>query len=100
MLWQSGVWERQVIRDELADEIEVVITPAEYEGVKGDRIFRTRHIPGLDRKTSAAIVKAQNELAFRKWRVKHDGKAVESDPLVASWRAELLRLRQNLPTLA
>jgi RsiW-degrading membrane proteinase PrsW (M82 family) len=100
MLWQSGVWERQVIRDELADEIEVVITPAEYEGVKGDRIFRTRHIPGLDRKTSAAIVKAQNELAFRKWRVKHDGKAVESDPLVASWRAELLRLRQTLPTLS
>lgn len=100
MLWQSGVWERDVIRDHLADESEPVITPAEYEGVKGDRIFRTRHIPGLDRKTSAAIVKAQNELAFRKWRVKHDGKAVESDPLVASWRAELLRLRQNLPTRA
>jgi RsiW-degrading membrane proteinase PrsW (M82 family) len=100
MLWQSGIWERQVIRDGLADETEPVITPDEYEAVKGDRIFRTRHIAGLDRKTSAAIVKAQNELAIRKWRVKHDGKSVEADPLVSSWRAELLRLRQNLPTLA
>ncbi|MEH2119501.1 PrsW family intramembrane metalloprotease [Nostoc sp.] len=93
MLWQSGIWERQVIREGLADETEPVITPEEYEQVKGDRIFRTRRIPHLKGRTSRAIVRAQNELAIRKWRVKHIGQSVESDPLVASWRDELLRLR-------
>ncbi|MEH2070847.1 MAG: hypothetical protein V7K47_22240 [Nostoc sp.] len=39
------------------------------------------------------FVRAQNELAIRKWRVKHIGQSVESDPLVACWRDELLRLR-------
>ncbi|MEX0269336.1 PrsW family intramembrane metalloprotease [Leptolyngbyaceae cyanobacterium UHCC 1019] len=93
MLWQSGEWERQVIRAELADETEPVITSEEYEGVKRDRIFRTRRIPEYDRRTAAAIVKAQNELALRKWRVQHQGQDVATDPLVASWRDELTRLR-------
>ncbi len=94
MLWQSGLWERQVIREELADEVEPVITPAEYEAVKRDRIFRTRRIPEYDRRTSNAIVRAQNELAIRKWRVQHQGQDVETDELVASWREELVRLRR------
>ncbi|WP_407896297.1 PrsW family intramembrane metalloprotease [Scytonema sp. NUACC26] len=93
MLWQSGIWERQVIREGLADETEPVITPEEYEQVKSDRIFRTRRIPHLKGRTSRAIVRAQDELAIRKWRVKHIGQSVESDPLVASWRDELVRLR-------
>ncbi|MEG4576699.1 PrsW family intramembrane metalloprotease [Microcoleus sp. N3A4] len=93
MLWQSGIWERQVIREELADEREPVITPEEYEQVKGDRIFRTRRIPHTNGRTSAAIVRAQDELAIRKWRVKHAGRDVETDALVASWRDELVRLR-------
>jgi RsiW-degrading membrane proteinase PrsW (M82 family) len=93
MLWQSGIWERNVIREQLADEQEPVITPEEYEAVKGDRIFQTRRIPGYNRRTSAAIVRAQNELAFRKWRVQHQGQDVETDTLVKSWREELLRLR-------
>jgi len=93
MLWQSGEWERQVIREELADETEPVITPTEYEGVKRDRILRTRRIPGYNRRISAAIVRAQNELALRKWRVQQQGKDVETDTLVTSWRDELMRLR-------
>jgi protease PrsW len=93
MIWQSGIWERQVIRAELADETEPVITPEEYEVVKGDRIFRTRRIAGANRRTSAAIVRAQNELAFRKWRVKQTGQSPDTDQLVASWREELWRLR-------
>ncbi len=84
-----------MIREELADEQEPVITPAEYEAVKGDRIFRTRRIDGTDRRTSAAIVRAQNELAFRKWRVKHLGQSPDKDTLVASWRDELTRLRDR-----
>ncbi|MEB3212933.1 MAG: hypothetical protein VKL39_16385 [Leptolyngbyaceae bacterium] len=61
--------------------------------MKGDRLFRTRHIDGINRKTSAAIVKAQNELAIRKWQLKHEGKSLPTDPLVRSWRGELARLR-------
>jgi len=95
MLWQSGIWERNVIREQLADEQEPVITPEEYETVKGDRLFRTRRIPEYNRRTSAAIVKAQNELAFRKWRVQHMGQSPEKDPLVASWRETLGHLRDR-----
>jgi hypothetical protein len=93
MLWRSGIWERQVIQSELADEIGPLVTPAEYEAIKGDRIFKTRRIPEYSRRTSAAIVKAQNELAFRKWRVKQLGQSTETDPLVLSWREQLIRLR-------
>ncbi|MCU0544224.1 MAG: PrsW family intramembrane metalloprotease [Oscillatoriaceae cyanobacterium Prado104] len=93
MLWQSGLWERQVIVEALADEVEPAITPEEYQAVKGDRIFRTRHIQDTDRRTSGAIVRAQNKLAIRKWRVKQMGQAADKDPIVASWRDELVRLR-------
>jgi hypothetical protein len=86
MLWQSGVWERTVIREQLADESEPVITPEKYAGVKRDRRFQSRRIPGYNRRTSAAIVKAQDELAFRKWRVQQLGQSPEKDPLVADWR--------------
>jgi hypothetical protein len=93
MLWRSGVWERRVIQSELADEIGPLVTPEEYEAIKGDRSFKTRRIPGYSRRTSAAIVKAQNELAFRKWRLKQLGQSIDTDPLVLSWRDQLLRLR-------
>jgi RsiW-degrading membrane proteinase PrsW (M82 family) len=93
MLWRSGIWERRVIQSELADEIGPLVTPAEYEAIKGDRIFKTRRIPGYSRRASAAIVKAQDELAFRKWRLKQLGQSTETDPLVRSWRDQLLRLR-------
>jgi len=100
VLWQSGIWEREVIREQLANEPELVITPEEYEGVKGDRIFKTRRIPDYDRRTSTAIVRAQNELALRKWRVQHQGQAVETDVLVASWRDEIGRLREKQRAIA
>lgn len=93
MLWRSGIWERQVIQSELADEIGPLVTPEDYEAIKADRSFKTRRIPGYSRRNSAAIVKAQNELAFRKWRVKQLGQAIETDPLVLSWREQLIRLR-------
>jgi protease PrsW len=93
MLWQSGRWERQVIRKELASEVEPVITKEEYEAVKRDGIFRTRRIKNINRRTSAAIVQAQNKLAIRKWRIKQKGLSPETDPIVLYWRIELVRLR-------
>ncbi|MEB3321759.1 MAG: PrsW family intramembrane metalloprotease [Synechococcaceae cyanobacterium] len=93
MLWQSGVWERRVIRDELEDEHEPVITGEEYDGILRDRIFRTRRVAAATPHQAHLIVRAQNELAIRKWRLRHMGEAIETDPLVASWREELGRLR-------
>ena len=95
MLWRSGVWERRVIRKELADETYPVITPEEYEAVQGDRPFKTRRIRHVNRRVSAALVQAQNELAIRKWRIRHQGDVPETDPVIASWRAELARLRET-----
>ena len=93
MLWRSGEWERQVIRDELAAEVEPVITLKEYQGVLADRMLKTRRIQGLSKSLSASIVNAQNELAIRKWRLAHHGKDPNNDALVASWREEITRLR-------
>jgi RsiW-degrading membrane proteinase PrsW (M82 family) len=95
MLWRSGEWERKVIRDELADEVEPVITLQEYQAVLADRMLHTRRIQGISKALSASIVNAQNELAIRKWRLSHHGKDPAVDPLVASWREEITRLRAS-----
>src|SRR5262245_34483739 len=67
---RSGVWERRVIREELASEVGRSVTPEEYQAIVGDRMLRTRRVDREHRKASAALVNAQNELAFRKRRVR------------------------------
>jgi RsiW-degrading membrane proteinase PrsW (M82 family) len=95
-LWRSGVWERRVIREELADETgaDGAVTPPEYRDILADRIFRTRRIQMIRPQASAALVNAQNELAFRKRRLKDDGFDPDRDPLVAAWREKIARLRE------
>jgi hypothetical protein len=92
-LWRSGVWERKVIREELADEIGRAIDPDEYRQIAGDRMFRTRRIDRLHPRASAALVNAQHELAFRKRRVRGEGGDPEGDLIAAGWREEVRRLR-------
>lgn len=92
-LWRSGVWERRVIREELGSEIGRAVTPEEYEEIVRDRILRTRRVSGMQRRASAALVNAQNELAFRKHRVREDGEDPERDHLANRWREEIRRLR-------
>jgi RsiW-degrading membrane proteinase PrsW (M82 family) len=93
VLWRSGRWERRVIREELADEVDPVVSRREYAEIVADRMFRTRRIDAAHPRLSCAIVEAQHELAFRKRRVKDDGGDPERDPLVLAWRGELERLR-------
>lgn len=93
-LWRSGVWERRVIREELGSEIGRAVTPGEYEDIVQDRILHTRRVGGVQRGLSSAVVKAQNELAFRKRRVRNDGRDPEHDHLVNRWREEIRLLRQ------
>jgi protease PrsW len=93
-LWRSGVWERRVIREELASEVGRSVTPGEYQAILADRILRTRRIDAMHPVRSAALVNAQHELAFRKRRVRDQGNDPERDPVVAGWRDDILRQRQ------
>jgi RsiW-degrading membrane proteinase PrsW (M82 family) len=88
-LWRSGVWERRVIREELADEIGRTVSTAEYADIASDRMFRTRRIDPARKRESAALVNAQHELAFRKRRVRDAGRNPDSDRLVQRWRDEI-----------
>jgi hypothetical protein len=91
--WRSGVWERRVIREELAGEVGRTVTGGEYQDVLHDRMLRTRRIDAARPNKSAALVNAQHELAFRKRRVREEGNDPERDPLVAGWRKDINRLR-------
>jgi len=93
---RSGRWERAVIREELAREVDRSITPDEYAAIERDAAFRTRRIDARDRAASAALVNAQNELAFRKRRLRDRGFDPEQDPVVARWREEIAALRGRL----
>ena len=95
-LWRSGVWERRVIREELAEEVGRAVSPGEYQEIVRDRIFRTRRIKGMRRRASAALVNAQHELAFRKRRVREEGKDPERDHLANGWLEEIRRLRTTV----
>ena len=90
-VWRSGVWERRVIREELANEVGRSVTPKEYQAIVGDRMLRTRRVDHSQ--ASAALVNAQNELAFRKRRVRDEGGDPERDSLVTGWREDIRRLR-------
>src|SRR5262249_46402720 len=43
-VWRSGVWERRVIREELAEEVGRTVSPGEYREIVDDRVLRTRRI--------------------------------------------------------
>lgn len=93
---RSGRWERAVIRDELAEEVGRSLTPGEFAAIESDRTFRTRRIDAGNREASTALVIAQNELAFRKRRLRDRGFDPEQDPVVATRRAEIEALRGRL----
>ena len=93
-LWRSGVWERRVIREELADEVGRCVSRDEYEDIARDRAFRTRRIDELHPAVSAALINAQHELAFRKRRARDEGHDPDADPLVRAWRDEIRMLRE------
>jgi protease PrsW len=92
-LWRSSVRERRLIREELAGEVGRAVSAGEYAEIVADRVLRTRRIDPLRPRASAALVNAQHELAFRKRRVRHEGRDPERDSLALAWRAEIWRLR-------
>jgi RsiW-degrading membrane proteinase PrsW (M82 family) len=93
---RSGEAERTVIREELAGEVGSCITSDEYDSICADGRYRTRRVDTRNKAASAALVNAQNELAFRKRRLADRGYDAELDPVVAGWRAEIATLRGQL----
>lgn len=93
---RSGKAERRVICEELAGEVGACVTADEYAAMQSDRVYRTRRVPGRNRDVSTALVHAQNELAFRKRRLRDRGFDPESDPVAAAWRAQITVLRRAL----
>ena len=95
-LWRSGVWERRVIREELAEEVGGAVSASEY-GTSSPTACSARAASiRCARRASAALVNAQHELAFRKRRVRHEGRDPDRDRLAAGWREEIRRLREAL----
>jgi RsiW-degrading membrane proteinase PrsW (M82 family) len=97
-VYRSEKWEVEMIRQFLFGEVNVSITPDEYVQVEQDSPFKGRGVPGYLPKIARAIVRAQNELAFRKWHVEEDGGKVEEDELVKAWRARIKSLRVSALT--
>lgn len=95
MLQEGGRWERAVIRAELADEVGTAVTPDEYRLLEGEPGWGVRVIPGFPGAAGRRLANAQNELALRKWRVRHDGGNPEADSIVAAWRQDIAALRRN-----
>jgi RsiW-degrading membrane proteinase PrsW (M82 family) len=96
ILYRSGSREREVIREELAAEVGGAVTADEYAAILADRRLRTRRIDARDRDTSKSLVAAQNELAFRKRRLRTRGFDVVTDPVLAARREEIAQLRRSL----
>lgn len=57
---------------------------------------RARRTDCRDRQATSALVNAQNELAFRKRRLRDRGFDPAADPVVAQWRSQIRELRQRL----
>jgi protease PrsW len=96
ILHRSGQAERRVLVEELADEVGRSVTAGELQAIAADRAFRTRRIDPRQAQVSAALVNAQNELAFRKRRLKDRGLDPALDGVLEQRRAQISALRQRL----
>jgi RsiW-degrading membrane proteinase PrsW (M82 family) len=97
ILLRSGKAERRVILEELRDEVGSTLSADDFRTIEADRAWRTRRIDGRAPAVSAALVNAQNELAFRKRRLRDRGLALEGDPVIDQRRTQIAALRERMP---
>ncbi len=97
-IYRSEQWEVETVRRSLFGEVNVSVTPDEYALIERDAPFKGRRVPGYPRKIARAIMRAQNELAYRKWHVEADGGKADDDGLVKGWRARITSLRASAKT--
>jgi protease PrsW len=96
IIYHSGQAERRVILEELETEVGRSITAEELAAIRADRTFRTRRIDPRHERISAALVNSQNELAFRKRRLRDRGFDPTLDGVLEQRRAQIAALRQKL----
>jgi RsiW-degrading membrane proteinase PrsW (M82 family) len=90
----SGQWERRVIRQQLADEVDgQIVTPAEYAQLQREPAYGLRRPAGYTHRKARALVNAQNKLAFRKWDVRAAGANPQTDGVAEALRAEIRAIR-------
>lgn len=97
IIYRSGKAERKVIVEELAQEIGRSVTEKEFAAITAERTFRTHRIDPRHRRVSCALINAQNELAFRKRRLRDRGFDPALDGVLEQRRAQIAALRQKLP---
>jgi RsiW-degrading membrane proteinase PrsW (M82 family) len=94
----SGQWERRVIRQQLAGEVDgQIVTRAEYTQIERESAYGLRRPEGYSRREARALVRAQNKLAFRKWDVRAAGADPQTDSVAQALRAEILGIRGMEP---
>jgi RsiW-degrading membrane proteinase PrsW (M82 family) len=91
----SGYWELRVCQTELAEEGRPTITPEEQTLVDAEGLWRLRRVSGLSRRQSTRLVRAQNEVAFRRHDVRRVGDDPGADLLVEQWRGVIAGLRED-----
>lgn len=96
----SGQWERRVIRQQLADEVDgQIVTPEEYAQLQREPAYGLRRPAGYSRRAARALVTAQNKLAFRKWDVRAAGADPHTDSVAQALRAEIVAIRRTEPAV-
>jgi hypothetical protein len=93
VLWRSDVWERRVIREELSGEVGGAVSAGEYEHIVADPGMRTIRLEQLPKHIAPELVDLQNQLAFRKRRLKNEGLDTANDPVAVALRERIDRLR-------
>lgn len=94
-LVRSGDWERRIVRDQLASEQPPVVTQQELDGIRAEKRFRLRTIPGYPKAKGRAIRNAQNALAFQKEYLAQRGRPSDRDPLAQYLRSVIAGLRSS-----
>lgn len=93
MVLRGGKSERAVISQYLVDETEPLILAGEKHTLAEQKRWHRRRI-GTDSQRDRSIVRAQNELAFRKNQLQLTNTADGTDLIVDSLRKEVSDLRQ------
>jgi RsiW-degrading membrane proteinase PrsW (M82 family) len=95
---RSGYWELDVTKAELGEEVPGAVTPEEYLLVEAEGLWRLRRITGVSSHWSARLVRAQNELAFRRHDVRRAGGDPNEDALIEQRRAQVASIRAEIAT--
>lgn len=94
MTLRGGDSDRAAIREYLQDETTPFLLPNEKPGLETQSRFHRRRI-GSDSSIDKTIVRAQNELSFRKKQLEKAGSPDSDDLIVASLRNEISQLRTS-----